>query len=258
VDALDDREGHGEVPVALITGASSGIGAALARELSGRGYRLALVARRTERLATLAAELGGEAACLPLPCDVRDRAAVERVAAVALARWGRLDLLLLNAGVGGPTPFPDFDMAVATRVIETNFMGPLHWLAPCLGPLTEAAGTVVAISSLAGRFGSPKSPVYSASKAAFSTFMEGMRVACRALPITVLTVEPGWVVTEMTAGMGRLPLALSAAEAARRIAEAVARGRTRLSFPRPAGWLIAVVSRLPGGWRERLLRLRDP
>jgi len=245
-------------PVALITGASSGIGAALARELSGRGYRLTLVARRTERLATLAAELGGEPATLVLPCDVRDRGAVERAAAVALDRWSRLDLLVLNAGVGGATPFPDFDMESAARVIETNLMGALHWLGPCLGPLVEAGGTVVAISSLAGRFGSPRSPAYSASKAALSTFMEGMRVACRALPITVLTVEPGWVVTEMTAGMGRLPLALEAPTAARRIAEAVARGRTRLSFPRPAGWLIAVVGRLPGGWRERLLRLRDP
>jgi len=245
-------------PVALITGASSGIGAALARELSGRGYRLTLVARRTERLASLAAELGGEPATLVLPCDVRDRAAVERTAATALGHWGRLDLLALNAGVGGSTPFPDFDMAVATRVIETNLLGVLHWLAPCLPTLTEAGGTVVAISSLAGRFGSPRSPTYSASKAALSTFFEGMRVACRELPVTVLTVEPGWVVTEMTAGMGRLPLALSSAEAARRIAEAVVRRRTRLTFPRPAGWLIAVVSRLPGAWRERLLRLRDP
>lgn len=244
-------------PVALITGASSGIGAALARELAGRGYRLVLVARRMERLAALAAILGGEAAALPLACDVRDRAAVERVAAVALARWGRLDLLVLNAGVGGATPFPDFDMATAMRVVETNLLGALYWLAPCLSAVAAAGGTVVAISSLAGRFGSPQSPVYSASKAALSTFFEGMRVACRALPITVLTVEPGWVVTEMTAAMGRLPFAVSAEVAAGRIAEAVARRRTRLTFPRPAGWLIAVVGRLPAVWRERLLRLRD-
>jgi len=244
-------------PVALITGASSGIGAALARELAGRGYRLVLVARRTERLAALAAELGGEATCLPLVCNVRDRGAVERVAAAALARWGRLDLLILNAGVGGATRFPAFEIETATRVIETNLMGPLYWLAPCLPALAEAGGTVVAISSLAGRFGSPKSPVYSASKAALSTFFEGMRVACRELPITVLTVEPGWVVTEMTAEMGRLPFAVSAEVAAQRIAEAVATRRTRLAFPRPAGWLIAVVGRLPAPWRERLLCLRD-
>lgn len=244
-------------PVALITGASSGIGAALARELAARGYRLVLVARRMERLAALAATLGGEAAALPLACDVRDRVAVERVAAVALERWGRLDLLVLNAGVGGATPFPDFDMETATGVVETNLMGTLYWLAPCLSAVAAAGGTVVAISSLAGRFGSPKSPVYSASKAALSTLFEGMRVACRGLPITVLTVEPGWVVTEMTAAMGRLPFAVSAEAAAHRIAEAVAHRRTRLAFPRPAGWLIAVVGRLPAAWRERLLRLRD-
>ncbi|NCO58120.1 MAG: hypothetical protein AUK30_03455 [Nitrospirae bacterium CG2_30_70_394] len=250
--------GPPRAPVALITGASSGIGAALARELCGRGYRLTLVARRGARLAALAAELGGEQVAVALVCDVRDGAAVERVAAAALARWGRLDLLVLNAGVGGGTAFPEFAMATAARVIETNLLGALAWLAPCLGPLVAARGTVVAISSLAGRFGSPRSPAYSASKAALSTFFEGMRVACRALPITVLTVEPGWVVTEMTAAMGRLPCAVSAATAARRIAQAVARHRTHLVFPRPAGWLIALVGRLPAPWRERLLRLRDP
>ncbi len=244
-------------PVALITGASSGIGAALAHELAGRGYRLVLVARRAERLAALASDLGGEEAALPRVCDIRDREQVSRVADAALARWGRLDLLVLNAGVGGRSRFPDFDLDVATRVIETNLLGALAWLGPCLPALERARGTVVAISSLAGHFGSPRSPAYSASKAALTAFFEGMRVACRELPITVLTVEPGWVVTEMTAEMGRLPLALSSAEAARRIAEAVVRRRTRLTFPRPAGWLIAVVSRLPSAWRERLLRLRD-
>ncbi|RMF82649.1 MAG: SDR family NAD(P)-dependent oxidoreductase, partial [Nitrospirae bacterium] len=204
---------------ALITGASSGIGAALARELAGRGYRLALVARRRERLAALAAEVGdGRAAAFT--CDVRHRAEVEATAAAALAHLGRLDLLVLNAGVGRRSRFPDFDLEPALEVLETNLLGALYWLAPCLPALAEAEGTVVAVSSLAGRFGSPKSPAYSASKAALSTFFEGMRVATRHLPLTVLTVEPGWVRTEMTAAFRRLPFAVSAEEAARRIAAA--------------------------------------
>ena len=237
--------------VALITGASSGIGMALARHLAGDGYRLTLVARRRERLADLAGQLGGSERALTLSCDVRDRAAVEKAAAAALDRWGRLDLLILNAGVGGMSDFRCFDMDVAARVIETNLMGALHWLAPCLPALEAAAGMVVGISSLAAGFGSPRSPAYCASKAALTTFLEGMRVACRAHAIRVLTVEPGWVYTEMTAPFGRLPLALPADVAARRIMRAIRRGRRLIRFPWPAALFVGLMRRAPAWLRAR-------
>jgi len=243
---------------ALITGASSGLGEALARRLFDDGYHLILVARRGERLTGLVTELGGPGRVLALVCDVRDRRAVEEAARTAVARWGRLDLLVLNAGIGGMTDFGSFDVEVASRVIETNLMGALHWLAPCLPALERAAGMVVGVSSLAAGFGSPRSPAYCASKAALSTFLEGMRVACRDRAIHVLTVEPGWVYTEMTAPFGRLPLALDADTAARRIVRAIERRRTVLRFPWPAALFVGLMRRAPGWLRERLLRLRDP
>jgi NADP-dependent 3-hydroxy acid dehydrogenase YdfG len=244
--------------VALITGASSGIGEALARRLRDDGYHLTLVARRGERLIRLAQELGGPERVLPLVCDVRDRQAVAATARVGLDHWGRLDLLVLNAGVGGMSDFGRFDVAVAARVIETNLMGALYWLAPCLPELERAAGTVVGISSLAAGFGSPRSPAYCASKAALSTFLEGMRVACRDRAIHVLTVEPGWVYTEMTAPFGRLPLALDADAAARRIVRAIHGHRAILRFPWPAALIVGLMRRAPASLRERVLRLRDP
>jgi len=244
--------------VALITGASSGLGEALARRLFDDGYRLTLVARRGERLAALATALGGPERALPLVCDVRDRQAVEEAARTAVGQWGRLDLLVLNAGIGGMTDFGRFDVGVATRVIETNLMGALHWLAPCLPELERATGMVVGVSSLAAGFGSPRSPAYCASKAALSTFLEGMRVACRDRAIHVLTVEPGWVYTEMTAPFGRLPLALDADTAARRILRAIERRRAVLRFPWPAALFVGLMRRAPGWLRERVLRLRDP
>jgi short-subunit dehydrogenase len=257
--AAGRRDGDHEARrIALISGASSGIGAALARELVAAGYGLTLAARRRERLRQLAEELGGDGNVLVVECDVRVRRAVEAAAAASQQRWGRLDLLILNAGVGGMTDFTAFDVEVAARVIETNLMGALYWLAPCLPAIAAANGSVVGISSLAAHFGSPRSPSYCASKAALSAFLEGMRVACRDRRIHVLTVEPGWVYTEMTAPFGRLPLAIDADDAARRIVRAIARRRRILRFPWPAALFVAVMRHAPAWLRERLLRARDP
>jgi short-subunit dehydrogenase len=254
------RDGSGGAArrIALITGASSGIGAALARRLAEAGYGLTLVARRGERLRRLAEELGSGENVLAVECDVRDRPAVEAAAAASLERWGRLDLLVLNAGVGGMTDFTAFDVEVAGRVIETNLMGALYWLGPCLPAIAATHGSVVGVSSLAAHFGSPRSPSYCASKAALSAFLEGMRVACRGRGIHVLTVEPGWVYTEMTAPFGRLPLAIDADDAARRIVRAIFRRRRILRFPWPAALFVAVMRHAPAWLRERVLRARDP
>jgi short-subunit dehydrogenase len=156
------------------------------------------------------------------------------------------------------TDFAAFDVDGATRVIETNLMGALYWLGPCLPAITTAHGSVVGISSLAAHFGSPRSPSYCASKAALSAFLEGMRVACRGRGIHVLTVEPGWVYTEMTAPFGRLPLAIDADDAARRIVRAVVQRRRIVRFPWPAALFVAVMRHAPAWVRERVLRLRDP
>jgi short-subunit dehydrogenase len=252
------RGGQRPRRVAMITGASSGIGAALARRLARDGYSLTLVARRGDRLQRLCEELGQEDTVLTAECDVRDRHAVEAVAATALQRWGRLDLLILNAGIGGMTDFAAFDAQVAVQVIETNLLGALYWLGPCLPAIAAADGSVVGISSLAAHFGSPRSPSYCASKAALSAFLEGMRVACRGRKIHVLTVEPGWVYTEMTALFGRLPLAIDADDAARLIVRAIERRRRILRFPWPAALFVAAMRHAPAWLRERVLRARDP
>src|SRR2546425_5689581 len=111
----------------IVTGASSGIGAALARDLAGHGMRVALLARRADRLDAVAAEIrraGGEAAVET--CDVAERASVERAVASVLDRWGRVDLLVNNAGYGRHLLFNDHDVADVERMIRTNYLGTVY------------------------------------------------------------------------------------------------------------------------------------
>jgi short-subunit dehydrogenase len=179
--------------VAVITGASSGIGEAIARALSGRGWRCVLMARRAERLQALADELDGEAEV----CDVGDRAAVEAAAERARSRHPAIHLLVNNAGMPGRAGFADIDDARLEALVRVNYLGGV-WCLRAFLPALEAAGgaDVVNIVSVAGTVAFAPSGPYSASKHAQLAFSRAVAAELRPRGIRVHTVNPGFVETE--------------------------------------------------------------
>jgi short-subunit dehydrogenase len=241
--------------VVLITGASSGIGRALAVELGKRGARLGLTARRAEELLKVAEEVGragGEA--LALPADVRDPEAMREAAERVRERWGRVDVLIANAGMSTTTAGTRLDAGEARDVISINVLGVVNSVAAVLPAMLERkAGHLVAISSLASYRGLPKSGAYSASKAAVSTFFESLRVDLRRSRIDVTVIHPGFIRTPMTAGRHRkLPFLLEPEDAACRIIRAVERRARTYAFPWQLASLVRVIKHIPGRLYDRL------
>jgi uncharacterized protein len=176
--------------IAVVTGASSGIGAEIARLLARRGWHCVLLARREDRLQALAAEIGGEYDV----CDVTDREAVERVAARILERHPSVHLLVNNAGIPARTNFLEGDPEPAMR---TNYLGGIWCLRAFLPGLEAAAPShVVNIVSVAGTVAFPPSGPYSASKHAQLAFSRATAAQLRPRGIRVHTVKPGFVETE--------------------------------------------------------------
>ena len=179
--------------VAVVTGASSGFGAEIARRLAARGDLCILLARRADRLEALAAEIGGEAE----PCDVSDRAAVEAVAARVLERHPRIDVLVNNAGIPGRTSFLNGDPETIERLIRTNYFGSVWCLSAFLpGLLAAAPSDVVNIVSVSGVVAGPPSGPYSASKHAQLAFSRTVAAELRSRGVRVHTVKPGFAETE--------------------------------------------------------------
>jgi NAD(P)-dependent dehydrogenase (short-subunit alcohol dehydrogenase family) len=182
-----------EPRVAVVTGASSGIGAEIARALARRGWHCVLLARREERLRTLAEEIGGEYEL----CDVADRGSVEAVAARVLERRPRIRLLVNNAGVPARATFLEGEPAAIENAIRTNYLGGVWCLRAFLPGLEAGAPSdVVNIVSVAGVVAWPASGPYSASKHAQLAFSRAAAAQLRKRRIRVHTVKPGFVETE--------------------------------------------------------------
>lgn len=183
---------------AVVTGASSGIGRALALRLASEGARVALVARRQAELEAVAAEiegLGREA--LVLPCDVADRAQVEAAATEAIARFGAVDLLVNNAGYGHHRRFLEWDVDDMERVMRVNYLGALFWTKALLPQMAERrSGWIVLMASLAGRIGVPEESAYVASKFALVGLGEALSIELEDDGVHVLTVCPAIVRTD--------------------------------------------------------------
>lgn len=250
------QQGHG----ALVIGASSGIGAAVARELARRGYTLALVARREEMLASLRDEINeatGHDTVFIYPHDVRDYDAAPELLRQIVTDMGAntLQIVVYTAGVmpeneAGKWPFSD-----ERAMLETNILGAVRWLGLSADILrAQGHGTLVGVSSVAGERGRRGNSAYQASKAALTTWLESLRYRLTGSGVRVTTIKPGYVATEMTVGM-KLPrrAVISADEAARRIVSAAEHGRAVAYVPgywRPIMWTIRhlpafLMTRLP-------------
>jgi decaprenylphospho-beta-D-erythro-pentofuranosid-2-ulose 2-reductase len=264
--AKHKREWSGERPGALVVGASSGIGAALARELAARDYSLALMARRGDALDALRSDLqsraGGAAAAPSVYCyatDVRDAdgapALFERIRRDLGTSGSELRLVVYAAGVmprattSGGWRFDD-----ERAMIETNITGAVRWLDLAAEAFTRVgAGTIVGISSVAGDRGRKGNSVYMASKAALSTYLESLRYRMAGTGVRVVTVKPGFVATPMTADHRTpRPLTISPEVAARRIADLCESGPSVAYVPSYWRAIMAAVRAVPPALMPRL------
>ena len=253
--------------VAIVTGASSGIGAGLARGLAQRGARVALVARRTERLEELAREIeskGGTA--LALPCAVEHRDQVEAAARAVKERFGRIDILVNNAGRGRHALFKDHDVADIEDLMRVNYFGVVYWIKSVLPALRERGeGWIVNLSSVAGKLGQPDESAYAATKFAVAGLSESLTYEFDPLGIHVLCVHPALVRTEMfdEAVLARMPerakrTFLSVERFCEEVFAALARGAYEVTIPRYVGIAYVMRALAPGVLRRQTAQIRLP
>jgi len=241
----------------FITGASSGIGAALAREFAARGATLGLLARRRELLEALVAQLPGRH--FRFAVDVTDTARLIDAAREFEAAAGGVDIVVANAGisVGTLTEYAE-DLAVFERVLHTNLLAAVATFHPFVAPMRRRGrGTLAAIASVAGVRGLPGAGAYCASKAALISYCESLRVELRGSGVRVVTIAPGFVDTPMTADNPYpMPFLMNADAFARRAAEAILRGASYRVLPWPMAWLARVLRILPNAAFDRIVQRR--
>ena len=247
--------------VVFISGASSGIGRALAEHYARQGATLGLAARRADLLATLDGELraAGASAVSTYPLDVADAPALAAAAQDFIARCGAPDIVIASAGVssGTLTECPE-DLAAIRRIFDINVYGMAATFSPFIAAMRAAAASgkalrLVGIASVAGIRGLPGAEAYSASKAATIAYLESLRLELRSSGIKVVTIAPGYIATPMTAiNPYRMPFLLPADEAARRFARAIARGTSYTVIPWQMGVVAKVLRLLPNAVYDRL------
>ena len=228
--------------VALVTGASSGIGRGLAVELARRGTAVGLLARRGEVLDEIVNEIeaaGGRA--LALPADVTDAIAVRDASEKLSSKFGPIDVLFANAGVGATTHATYLDAKQVASLFDVNIIGVVNSVTAVIPEMVQRGqGQLVAISSLAAYRGLPKSAAYCASKAAVSAFFESLRLDLHGSGIDVTIIHPGFIKTPLTADrQAKLPWLMELSDAVNKILGATEARKKSYAFP----WQLATVVR---------------
>jgi short-subunit dehydrogenase len=240
-----------EGKVAVVTGAASGMGRALCRELGGAGVRLGLIDRNADGLATLTTECETNGVhCAQATADVRDRDAVRSAIATLAQELGPVDLLVACAGITGATFVDDLAIAETEAILQVNLLGVAYAIDAVLPSMLErGSGHIVALSSLAGCRGMPFTAGYSASKAALATYLESLRPALRRRGIAVTTVFPGFVRTplmESAQVQPGIPM-IEPEVAARHIMKAIRRRSRAYAFPWNTRLAVSILRWLPPG-----------
>lgn len=242
--------------VVLITGASSGIGAELARQLAANGARVGLTARRQELLEQIVGAIrnaGGIAACAP--ADALNHHATRRAITQLASDLGPVDTLIANAGLGNTTRASRFSADAINTIVQVNLVGAAVAIEAVLPAMLErCSGQIVGISSLAGYRGLPGSSGYCASKAGLTAMLEAMRVELRGAGVSVTTVHPGFVRTPMIAERKQpTPFAIDVEPAARIILRGIAAGKREINFPWTMAGVMRIARALPNPIYDRII-----
>lgn len=233
---------------AVIVGASSGIGAALARRLADEGYSLALLARRSEMLEALTNEINTKYGATRARFYVHDVLKYDTVPDLLrqiVADLGGLDSFIFNSGVSYKVGLKKYNFEKDQLTTEVNYIGALAWLNPVAEMLQSlGAGQIVGVSSVAGERGRVGNPSYNASKAALTTYLEALRNRLTRYGVNVLTVKPGPVETALTQGL-EMPLMISAEQAANDIVKAMLKRKQEVYTASIWRWVMLAVRNIP-------------
>jgi len=234
--------------IAWVAGAGKGIGRAVARRLALEGWVVAVSARTTADLASLATECR-TGSIHPYPLDVTDKAATGETLALIEKELGELDLVILNAGTHSPMPAEDFSVETFRFLTETNLMGPVNGLA-CIIPrfIERKRGHIAVVASLAGYRGLPTAAAYGATKAAVINMCEALKPELEAHGVRISLINPGFVETPLTDRNDfPMPFLISAEAAAERILRGLRRGQFEIAFPWRFAMLMKLLRLLPNG-----------
>ena len=240
------RSAHPSDGLAWVTGASTGIGAALVAALVGAGWQVVATARGAELLAELAAAHPGQV--IAAPGDITDAVAMREIVARVQAQTGRnLALAVFNAGTWQEMGAQDFDLTAFRRQIEVNLNGTAACLAAVMpGMIARHAGQIAIVASVAGYRGLPRGGAYGASKAALIALAESLRCDLQRHDVLMQVINPGFVRTPMTAvNAFPMPFLLEPDDAARRIVRGLQRTAFEIAFPWPLVWGLKILQSLP-------------
>jgi short-subunit dehydrogenase len=243
-------------PLAFITGASSGIGQALAARYLRAGYRLALVARRAEPIEQWLMAQGDTTQCVAYAADVRDLRALQAVARACLERQGVPDVAIGNAGISVGMDSAVFeDLEVMRTTLETNVLGLVATFQPFIAPMrVRGSGRLVGVASVAGIRGLPGHGAYCASKAAAIAYCESLRGELRGSGVRVVTLTPGYIDTPLTRGNRySMPFLMPAEKFADQAFAAIEAGVSYRVIPWQMGVVAKLMRALPNGLFDRLL-----
>ncbi|MFD3502933.1 SDR family NAD(P)-dependent oxidoreductase [Streptomyces sp. NPDC058676] len=242
----------------LIVGASSGIGAEVARRLAPGGNRIVITARRAPELAAIAQEIRAAGSdCLHIAADALKARAAADVVAAATAEYGAIDIALLNAGQGPDMAMDQVTVDDVSRIMALNYDVVVNYLIPLIGQMgsQKDGGLIAHTSSLAGLMGIPRQGPYSAAKAAARTLIDAARVELAPRGIRFTTIHPGFVATErISEDSLPKPFQISQDQAARHVVRALEKEPAQAYFPWPTAALVRTLRTLPTPVSSLLLR----
>ncbi|MBS3945464.1 MAG: SDR family NAD(P)-dependent oxidoreductase [Melioribacter sp.] len=239
----------------LITGASSGIGRAIASKLSGENVNLILTARRINLLEEIKEEdKTKKCSYLLLQCNVSNKNDVAAAYTEIKDKFGSVDLAILNAGAGHYMNVRNYNSQFAEKIYGTNLLGMIYWIEQFLPDFLERKNGIIAgVSSLADNRGYSGSSFYTSSKAAITNYLEGLRVELNPYGVKVITIRPGFVETPMTSGNKfKMPFLITAEKTADIIIDGIKKEKRVIQFPWQMVLLTSIVGMLPG-WLYELL-----